>query len=224
MRLDLHIHSVYSISPIKTSSSSNSLKGIVKYAKLKGLGGFAISDHNNIVANEKIKKLIPKDMVYVPSCEISSKQGHILAYGIQELIPKGLSAIETVEKIKEQGALAIAAHPYNVFGVARRKKVDIKKFDGLEVFNAHVYGNSKSLKAAKEHKLIMTAGSDAHILRRIGNGCITVPDNSTLEEVFRILKKRKNGIVGRKKEPITGEILQDYHAIKYNVKNGFKRV
>ena len=57
MRLDLHIHSVYSISPIKTSSSSNSLKGIVKYAKLKGLGGFAISDHNNIVANEKIKKL-----------------------------------------------------------------------------------------------------------------------------------------------------------------------
>jgi len=219
MRIDMHIHSKYSISLFRTPSCSLDLKDIIKWARKKGLKGFAISDHDNIIANNRIKKIMPKDMVYINACEISSKHGHILAYGINEKIKKGLSYEETIEKIHSQGALAIAAHPYNVFNFYLRKKNTLKKFSGLEVFNSSTYGNKKALSMARELGCCMTAGSDSHIKSRIGNAYITLMDVESEDDVLNIIKKKKNSFTGTQDEPISTEIIQDFDVIKYVFKS-----
>jgi predicted metal-dependent phosphoesterase TrpH len=47
--------------------------------------------------------------------EVSSRDGHIVALNVSELIPKSLSAVETVERIHKAGGVAIACHPYVYF-------------------------------------------------------------------------------------------------------------
>ena len=87
MKIDPHIHSVYS------GDSDSKPKDILKQAKKVGLDAIAISDHNTIkgskIAIEESKNM---DILVVPSIEISSYSGHILGIGVTEEIPKGRSA------------------------------------------------------------------------------------------------------------------------------------
>ena len=220
MKIDLHIHSKYSQVNLGWSDCAQDLSHIIKAARKKGLGGFSITDHNSILANEKIRQLIPKDIIFVRGCEISSKDGHILAYGINEKIKKGLSGIETIEKIKKQGALAIAAHPFNVYGYSKKK--ELKKFDGLEVFNSAAFGNKKSLAVAKKLDCCMTAGSDAHIQKRIGHSFIIVKDANCEDDVLNLIRKKKNCWYGLQDEPFTTEIEMQYNVVKNSLKKKIK--
>ena len=212
MKIDLHIHSKYSRGNLGLCDCSQELSHIIKAVRKKGLQGFSIADHNNILANEKIKRLVPKDMIYIKGSEITSKDGHILAYGINEKIKKWLSGIETIEKIKKQGALAIVAHPFNVYGYSKKK--DLKRFDGIEVFNSAVFGNKKSLAAAKKINCCMTAGSDAHISHRVGNAFIIVENASCEDDVLNLIRKKKNQFYGIQDKPISTEIKQSLCALK----------
>lgn len=217
MRIDLHIHSKYGQGKLGLGDCTQELAHIVKAVRKKNLNGFSIADHNNITANKRIKRLLPKDLLYVKGCEISSEDGHILAYGINEKIKKGLSGLETIEKIKQQGALAIVAHPFNLYGYCKKK--ELKKFDGLEVFNSSAFGNKKSLAAAQKLNCCMTAGSDAHTPNRVGQAFIVVEDAYCEDDIINLIRKRKNSYFGVQDEPITTELRNNVHVVK----NIFKR-
>ncbi|TFF98028.1 MAG: PHP domain-containing protein, partial [Promethearchaeota archaeon] len=64
MKLDLHIHSIYS------DDSSISLDDVIKYSKKRGLDGFAVCDHDNLdaykVLNSKAKK---QNLIAIPGME-----------------------------------------------------------------------------------------------------------------------------------------------------------
>lgn len=81
----------------------------------------AITDHNTI--SPDTKEFCPKEtrILCIVGEEVSSKNGHILAIGIQDVIPKDLSPEETIVKIHEQGGLAIPAHPGASNGLAIEK-------------------------------------------------------------------------------------------------------
>jgi hypothetical protein len=78
----------------------------------------AITDHNTI--SPDTKEFCPKEtrILCIVGEEVSSKNGHILAVGIKDIIPKDLSPEETIVKIHEQGGLAIPAHPGASNGLA----------------------------------------------------------------------------------------------------------
>ena len=48
--------------------------------------------------------------------EISTLNGHLIGLFLEELVPPGLTAHETIERIHDQGGLAVAAHPSIPFG------------------------------------------------------------------------------------------------------------
>jgi hypothetical protein len=53
--------------------------------------------------------------------EVSTADGHLLALGIDKDVKKGMKAEETVEIIKDQGGVAIAAHPFRLrSGIGKR--------------------------------------------------------------------------------------------------------
>ena len=173
MKCDLHIHSRYSF-------DSRALpKDIVDLALKRGLQCIAIADHGNISgATEAIEYARGLPILIIPSEEVKSKQGDILALNIKEAIPDDLSAVETIARIKQQNGTVIIPHP---FGSLCSFEYDLEKLldriDGIEILNASVFwGNEEAERFARQHSLAFTAGSDAHFSNQfIGKVWLTLP-------------------------------------------------
>lgn len=165
IRADLHVHTIYSKDSVITP------KDLVFYSKKRGLNACAVTDHNHLEGAFKIAK--ETDFLIIPGMEVSSADGHIVALNVSELIPRGLSAVETVERIHKAGGVAIACHPYVLFKGCLRENV-CDAFDAIEVINARAFPFGRSMRKAEEaaeiYKLSRVAGTDAHYGPQIGAG------------------------------------------------------
>ncbi len=191
LRLDLHVHTSHS------SDGLCSVKDIVKAAKRKGLGGFAVTDHDTIDAHAEAEKFSRGDFVIIPGLEISSANGHILGLGISKLVPRKLSAKETVRRIKEQGGIAIAAHPFTL-GL-KPGLVYKAKFDAIEVLNSRalLFANPLAQRFAKQNRLPMTAGSDAHHCDDVGTASTTFNCEANTNSILEEIRRGRTSISGR---------------------------
>ena len=184
MKFDLHTHTWY-------SDGTSTVRELVKQAKKIGLNGFAITDHNTTKAHAKIKKF--ENTIIIRGEEISTTKGHVLAYLINETIPAGLSVEETIEKIHEQGGIAVAAHPFDLFiGVKEFAK---HKFDAFEVYNglmhSKLFRSKKTEDYAKKIGMPTTAGSDSHMVKTLGDCYVNSPHVNSAEELLKNVLKKK---------------------------------
>ena len=92
-RADLHIHSNF-------SDGSDTLENLVENIKKSSLDIFALTDHDTVEGCAEIEKLIPENIKFIPSVELTCKADtvkcHILGYNcdyqnnvLLELISKG---------------------------------------------------------------------------------------------------------------------------------------
>jgi predicted metal-dependent phosphoesterase TrpH len=179
---DLHVHTVYS------SDSLITPRDLIFYAKRRGLNAVAVTDHNRLDGALKIAK--ETDFLVIPGMEVSSSDGHIVALNINELIPRGLSAVETIERIHRAGGVAIACHPYAYFKGSLQGAV-CEAFDAIEVINARSVPFKHSIKKAEEAaqrlKLSRVAGTDAHYGPQIGYGYTVIEAEATVESVAKAI-------------------------------------
>ncbi len=191
IKIDFHVHTSYSpdslLPPEKLAKKSHST-GIIP----------GVADHNTLSGFPHLKELGAE---FVPALEINTEEGHLVALHPTELIPRGLSFGETLDRIKEQGALAYLPHMYDSMrhGVIPKKE-DIGKIDILEVFNSRCLFreyNEKAAEFAKKHRIAAAAGSDAHSEWEFGRTYTKLPDfDITLpKELLKALKSAK--IVGK---------------------------
>ncbi|MCD6557854.1 MAG: PHP domain-containing protein [Candidatus Aenigmarchaeota archaeon] len=190
MRIDLHIHTN------RSKCSSMPVKDLIKIAARCGLDGIAITDHNTIKAWKEAKNLLRRldsSLIFIRGEEISSKDGHILALGIQNVIKRNMSAEETIEKIHEQGGIAIFAHPFDYFRQhTTEEKLRGLEIDGIEVFNSRCilgYSNSKAKRLAAKMRVAQVAGSDAHFSGEVGNAYTIFKDAHSEADVIKAIKK-----------------------------------
>ncbi|MEW6222631.1 MAG: PHP domain-containing protein [Candidatus Hadarchaeota archaeon] len=191
MKLDLHVHTVHS------SDGYCTVKEAVKFAKAKGLDGFAIADHNTIAGHREARKLSGKGFIVIPAAEISSSNGHIVALGVSELVPRGLSPAETVARIREQGGIAIAAHP---FIIGRNPSLIYKaKFDAMEVLNGRAIfpANSLARRFAEKHGIPGVGGSDAHRGDEIGLAFTELECDTSVDSILSGIRKGGPSALGR---------------------------
>jgi len=173
------------------------VEDVVKAAKAKGLNGIAITDHNTVRGYFEAKKFSKHNFIIIPGVEISSADGHILGLGVSELVPRKLSAIETVKRIKEQGGIAIAAHP---FALGRKSNlVHRAKFDAIEAFNSRAlfFSNPLARRFAERNRFPMTAGSDAHHCDEIGLASTTLNCKPNVDSILEQIKRGETSISGR---------------------------
>jgi predicted metal-dependent phosphoesterase TrpH len=163
IRVDLHVHTTYSKDSLITP------KDLVYYAKKRGLNAVAVTDHDQVESAYKIAK--ETDFLVIPGVEVSSRDGHIVALNVQELIPRGLSAVETVDRIHKVGGVAIACHPHVYFKGCLKNNV-CSTFDAIEVINARAYPFKGSVRKAEQTATLFglsrVAGTDAHYGPQIG--------------------------------------------------------
>ncbi len=186
MIFDIHIHSSH-------SDGWNTPAEIVEYARKIGLNGISITDHDKLDGSREAMKFNSDEFTVIPGVEISCREGHLLVLGTNDIDEKYLGDVHNREKchpvskvldaIHDTGALGIAAHPYDTY---RKGFEDLAKkldFDAIEVMNGHTLVNKKNPTAvAEEIGKPMVGGSDAHILREVGNVCV-VTDDEPLEAI-----------------------------------------
>lgn len=172
MKCDFHIHSRHSY------DSASNPKEIVDTAIKRGIQCIAIADHGNMEGSlEALEYAKGKMILVIPSEEVKSMQGDILALNIREVIPNKLSACETIKRIHGQGGIAIIAHPFGSWcGFRGNLEKIIAEADGVEVLNASVFwGNAKAMGFAKKFNCAFTVGSDAHFTNFIGKVWLNLP-------------------------------------------------
>ena len=196
LRIDLHIHS------IQSNDSSISLDEVVRRCREEKLDGFAVTDHDTLTRVPP-SKLEGTNLICIHGMEVTALGAHVLALDVSESIPPSLSLAETVDRIHDQGAIAVIAHPYSVFRTwVNTKKVEEAEFDAVEVANAaqFPYGFmlERNTRLAERLGLPQTGGSDAHIPRTVGRAyTIFEAEARDVEGVLRALRDGNTVAVGR---------------------------
>jgi predicted metal-dependent phosphoesterase TrpH len=184
IKADLHVHTVFSRDAVITRLD------LLYYAAKRGLTAVAITDHNCVEGAFKFAG--EKDLLIIPGIEISSLHGHIIGLNVRELIPKGKSAAETVERIHEAGGLAVACHPYAGLKGSLRERVD-EKFDAVETINSSAFPFKRSVgraeEAARKFGLPRVAGTDAHYGPEIGYAFTLIEADSNADDVAEAISK-----------------------------------
>ena len=97
IRIDLHVHTCYS------KDSLLSPEDVIAAAARRGLGAVAILDHNTIEGALALRDIAPFPVIVGE--EIFTTEGEVAGLFLQEVIPPGLTPVQTAERIQQQGGL-----------------------------------------------------------------------------------------------------------------------
>jgi predicted metal-dependent phosphoesterase TrpH len=172
----------------------------VLMAKQAGLSAIAVTDHNRPAGAREVARIAKDhDLMVVLASEVSSFNGHVLALGVAEPIPRGLSASETIRRIEDHGGVPVAAHPGRFYTGLRLSEIRSNHFPAVEVANggSSVRQNRLARKVAEGKGIGITGGSDAHHPEHIGR-CRTVFENppSSVEDLLEEIRAKHTMAIG----------------------------
>lgn len=192
IKTEFHVH---------TKASKDSILNkvfILVMCKIHKINCIAITDHNEIWYAKKNKNFFEKRGIKViVGEEIFSADGEIIGLFLNEGIPKGLSAEETIKEIKKQNGLVYIPHPYD----EKREKTVLKKealekniedIDFIECYNGRnikkEFSDIQEMLVKKYNKTGIV-GSDAHTFFELGRNYIELEN----VEKEKIIESVKNG-------------------------------
>ncbi|MCY4730224.1 PHP domain-containing protein [Natronomonas gomsonensis] len=200
LSVELHSHSELSY------DGRDPIELLLEQAEAVGLDALAITDHDEIDASlEAAAKAQKYGLVGIPGMEVSSAAGHILALGVEELIPAGKSFDETLDRIHEAEGIAVVPHPFQKsrHGVAPHvTREQLAEADAIEVYNSRLFtgrSNRQAEQFAREYDLPMTAGSDAHIAEMVGQAVTEVDAyHQSVDSILDAIVEGRTSVVGKR--------------------------
>jgi predicted metal-dependent phosphoesterase TrpH len=198
-KADFHIHSRYSM------DCSTTLEQIIASCEKNNINCIALTDHGSIEGALKLKSIAP--FYVIVGEEILTTRGEIMGLFLHELIPSGLTIEESIMRIKNQGGLFCAQHPFDRIrpDALKSEVMDeiADQIDIVEVFNSRNplrRSSEQALEFARVHDLPGTAGSDAHAAFEIGNAFVEMPEFKDKVDFLEALRKGK--ITGKRAGPL----------------------
>jgi hypothetical protein len=226
MRADFHIHT--NASP----DSSMSPGALVKACLRQGLETIAVTDHHTIQGALAVRKVAPFPVII--GAEFRTEDGEIIGLFLEEDVPRGLSAIETVRQIKAQGGIVQIPHPFDRF---RKKHITesallevLPHVDIIEAFNARTTLRGDTLRGIEfiqqhtaQRQILPTGVTDAHTPFEIGHAYVDMPSFDGPAEFMEAL--RHGRIVGRRTTPLIHfstrwTVLQKKLSLRLQTRNG----
>jgi predicted metal-dependent phosphoesterase TrpH len=191
MLIDLHVHSHH------TRGCGLAPRDVLRRAKAVGLDGVAFTDLNTLEGVEEIRAAGREEgILALAGVELSTDRGHYLCFFPDPArVPAPAQLFgsatpwpvrEVLEKVRELGGVAVAAHPYDK-SIERPSGDFIFTLDGLAAIEGlngrrKAAANDLAVEAADHMNLPCVAGSDAHAsLDEIGRAATLFRDVVTTE-------------------------------------------
>jgi predicted metal-dependent phosphoesterase TrpH len=143
------------------------------------MGPVFLTDHDSV---EGARQLRDQGVLgTVTGQEVSTRDGDVIGLFLDEPVEPGLTAEQTVERIKDQGGLVYVPHPFD----RRRRALEVgalerlrARIDIVEIFNGRSSAdcNRKAEDACEAMGAVAGAGSDAHSLRELGRVYVELED------------------------------------------------
>jgi hypothetical protein len=190
MVIDLHVHT----KPLSPDSDIEPEEAIQE-AKRIGLGGICFTEHNKVWQARDLEELRQKwNFLVLCGVEVETSQGHILVFGLH----KDFEGVIPIDEIKglvdEAGGVMILAHPFQTFVVFGPSQIGLTPeqaskreifhwVDLIEGFNGKVApaDNNLAQEVSKILGIMITGGSDAHSIKRLGR-CVTIFEKNITNE------------------------------------------
>jgi predicted metal-dependent phosphoesterase TrpH len=199
MRVDLHCHTCHSPDSLLT------LDALLRQMDRRRIDVVAITDHDTISGALAFHAQAP-DRILIGE-EIKTTQGELLALFVEDEVPAGLTPDETIERVRAQGGLVGAPHPFDQLrgpGLGQGNlELLHRHLDFLEVFNARVVraGDNDLARAfAARCGLPGSAGSDAHSPFEVGRAYVEMAPFDSPESFLTSLAQGRVG--GRLSSPL----------------------
>lgn len=166
--IDLHCH---------TSASFDCLArpgDVVRAAAARGLTHLVVTDHDRIDGALAARAAAPAGLMVVVGEEVRTADGDLIAAYLEQAVPPGMSAVDTVAAVREQGGLVGIPHPFDrrrgSLLMDARMAMLVPLVDWVEVHNARLVGggNERAATLAREHGVAGVAVSDAHSVLEVG--------------------------------------------------------
>jgi predicted metal-dependent phosphoesterase TrpH len=176
VRVDCHLHTVASGDAVTT------LDQLAERVAAHRIDVVCLTDHNHLAGTaEELSRAVGARVV--PGEEIRTGSGELIGLFLTERVPYVLPAARVVERIRAQGGLVCAPHPFDPsrsgVGAALDAMCRAGMIDAIEVFNAKTEDqehNRAASRAARRYGLPGTVGSDAHDPAGIGAAYLEMPD------------------------------------------------
>lgn len=184
-KIDLHTHSVASPDGGITEAQYQ------RVIEQNIVDCVAITDHNRIDFGLHMQKALGEHVIVGE--EIMTGAGEIIGLYLTKVVPPGLSPLETVKQIKDQGGLVYIPHPFETVrkGVHPSVLEELAdQVDIIEVYNGRAFAQNRSAQAvvwAKLNHMIGVASSDAHGHHGLGGTYTRVanmPNRNTIVELL----------------------------------------
>jgi hypothetical protein len=167
MKTVIHAHTNYSY------DANTSPEELVATACCQGVDCVAVTDHNDITGALATRRIAAESalrpVAVIIGEEISSADGHIIGLFLHERVPPGLSGEETAARIRSQGGLVLAPHPFSTLCYSSLRSAMVRLaplFDAIEVCNAQnplPWEDAHAARFARQHAITAYVGADSHI-------------------------------------------------------------
>lgn len=185
----MHMHS--EVSPDSRMRPAQQARRVTQ----TGIDVACVTDHDSIRGGLRLREIADGFRVVVGS-EILSRDGEIIGLFLDRDVPRGLSAEETISRIRDQGGLVVIPHPFsrNRRRHIRREALDRvrDRIDAIEVFNAREAFSSDNVRAAeyaRGHGIAGAVASDSHRTAEIGKAWIEMDDFDSTVGFLRALRE-----------------------------------
>jgi predicted metal-dependent phosphoesterase TrpH len=193
---DLHVHTRFS------KDGESSVEAILDRAAAVGLAAVAITDHDTLDGVRYALRIPDPPVLVIPGIEVSTAEGHLLALGVTEPVPRGRSVLESIDRVHELGGIAVLPHPYHRLrhAVGFREREALVAADAVEVFNSRYIVGSANRKAARRAMRAGkpgVGGSDSHHARWVGYGRTCVDAEPEVDAILAAIREGRCYASGR---------------------------
>ena len=167
---------------------------LIAMARRKGIDRVIVTDHNSIAGAREAHGIDPEFVIVGE--EIMTIKGEILAAFVKEEVPPGLTPLETINILKEQGAFISVSHPFDELRKGGWMENDLLEIlplvDAIEVYNSRCMlprFNRRAELFAQKYNIAGTVGSDAHAAFEVGRSLLLLDQFTGPDEMRKVIRR-----------------------------------
>ncbi len=187
---DFHMHTRF-------SDGVASPFDLVLLAERRGLQTIAVTEHNTTFPAKLARSfatLRRSPVIVVVGEELTSREAHMLALGLEDTIDPRLPIRDVAEQVHAQGGVLIAAHPVKRFWVGLEGSCEV--LDGVERMHPLAFRERSTFGAWDEVKAFETMCSEVKPHAVLGNSDFHVgPDFGSPRTVLFVRERTEDGVI-----------------------------